>query len=526
MTRNESLIEGGIDPRNLMTAFSDADQQGVGELNLSEFRKFYGLVFPERPMTESLWRATSQMFQEIDVDGSQEITFQEILSFLENTIAEENIRTRRPDTISGYCWCFFGYGKTSWIYTRASKDFVLLTTVQLLDYLLIVMSVVSLMITTLPEHQENSDGNLQGTVGTRVMESLAGTLFLLHFVGYTYGHPGLRRPQVDPENINTAEVYSDSDDEEKIEGYRSYFYSLTTWVLFLSWVTCFVAIDPSLEVRYTLGLITFRMFRLIIILTITGSKMNVPKLGPALVKSKVSLWFLFILIVISVSISASFIFHLELEQAHFDYDLQTWYRDNDSIYLDAGSPLAFQSIPDAMWWALVTLTTVGYGDVFPLTVGGKIIAVLTILGGLVVVSYPITILTGTFHTIECERQVREERQDRARELYYGIRIWLLDLNENEPLVDFSATATTTTKERAIPIITLVDKRKDVLSRAIGLCEKNLMKQIISLEDRVEEVVASSKLARTKSPQFKSPPTSGVRLNAPRKGVPPSILKLG
>ena len=43
----------------------------------------------------------------------------------------------------------------------------------------------------------------------------------------------------------------------------------------------------------------------------------------------------------------------------------------------------FTSIPEAMWWCIVTLTTTGYGDLAPVTVGGRIIAVMTMLMGLV-----------------------------------------------------------------------------------------------------------------------------------------------
>ena len=43
----------------------------------------------------------------------------------------------------------------------------------------------------------------------------------------------------------------------------------------------------------------------------------------------------------------------------------------------------YTSIPAAMWWCMVTLTTTGYGDMFPLTFGGRVIAAVTMLLGLV-----------------------------------------------------------------------------------------------------------------------------------------------
>ena len=57
-------------------------------------------------------------------------------------------------------------------------------------------------------------------------------------------------------------------------------------------------------------------------------------------------------------------------------------------------PEHFGSIPDAMWWTVVTLTTVGYGDVVPMTVAGKLIATLTALMGVCVVA----LLTGIVAT--------------------------------------------------------------------------------------------------------------------------------
>src|SRR6195952_1273848 len=48
----------------------------------------------------------------------------------------------------------------------------------------------------------------------------------------------------------------------------------------------------------------------------------------------------------------------------------------------AGQPAAFGSVPAAMWWAVVTLTTVGYGDVVPITPLGRLVAALVMICGL------------------------------------------------------------------------------------------------------------------------------------------------
>ena len=59
-------------------------------------------------------------------------------------------------------------------------------------------------------------------------------------------------------------------------------------------------------------------------------------------------------------------------------------------------PDKFGSIPDAMWWAVVTLTTVGYGDVVPITVLGRLIAAGTMLMGLMMLALPIGIVANAF----------------------------------------------------------------------------------------------------------------------------------
>ena len=51
-------------------------------------------------------------------------------------------------------------------------------------------------------------------------------------------------------------------------------------------------------------------------------------------------------------------------------------------------PEVFTSMFDAMWWSVATLTTVGYGDVYPITNGGKIFASMIVFIGLGLVAIP------------------------------------------------------------------------------------------------------------------------------------------
>ena len=55
-------------------------------------------------------------------------------------------------------------------------------------------------------------------------------------------------------------------------------------------------------------------------------------------------------------------------------------------------PEAFASVFHSLWWAVVTLTTVGYGDVYPVTVGGKVFTFFVLIVGLGIVAVP----TGLF----------------------------------------------------------------------------------------------------------------------------------
>jgi voltage-gated potassium channel len=56
-------------------------------------------------------------------------------------------------------------------------------------------------------------------------------------------------------------------------------------------------------------------------------------------------------------------------------------------------PEHFSSIFDSLWWAIITLTTVGYGDVYPITVGGKVFTFIILMIGLGIVAVPTGIIS-------------------------------------------------------------------------------------------------------------------------------------
>jgi len=70
-------------------------------------------------------------------------------------------------------------------------------------------------------------------------------------------------------------------------------------------------------------------------------------------------------------------------------------------------PETFGSIPRALWWSIVTLTTVGYGDVYPVTVVGKILGGMVALIGIGMIAMPAGILSGSF--VEASRVLRQRR---------------------------------------------------------------------------------------------------------------------
>ncbi len=76
---------------------------------------------------------------------------------------------------------------------------------------------------------------------------------------------------------------------------------------------------------------------------------------------------------------------------------------------------AFPNVLSCLWWAIVTMTTIGYGDVYPVTVYGKIIGSVMALLGIGLVAMPTGIISAGFLEKVNERKEKKEKENKERE---------------------------------------------------------------------------------------------------------------
>lgn len=80
-------------------------------------------------------------------------------------------------------------------------------------------------------------------------------------------------------------------------------------------------------------------------------------------------------------------------------------------YAEADSERSFfKSIPDAFWWAVVTMTTVGYGDMRPVGVWGKLVGSLCAIAGVLTIALPVPVIVSNFNYFYHRETDQEEMQ--------------------------------------------------------------------------------------------------------------------
>eukprot|EP01060_Flectonema_neradi_P002399 TRINITY_DN11474_c0_g1_i1.p1 TRINITY_DN11474_c0_g1~~TRINITY_DN11474_c0_g1_i1.p1 ORF type:complete len:584 (+),score=89.38 TRINITY_DN11474_c0_g1_i1:120-1871(+) len=345
-----------------------------GGVRIGGFRKLWEALFPHHDVIPD----GDRVFAAIDVDGSDLLDGKEIFDYIRKAV--EIRKPRQPKTKQEWIWVLFGFKDAS--YTgRDDRIRYLSYFVRFVSQLAIITSLVILMVESLPT-QAAVHGD-QPTVNA--LEITCMCVFILEYVAWCYSYP---------------------------DGVNKFFKEPMTYIDLLALMPYMLSAaiqsdEPNAMISIRVLRVVIRSFRVLAMLKL-GKASCATMLGCALKRSAPFLWWLCLVLLMVMTLTSSFMYHCERGEASFDEESDQWIRDINSSYSDKGQPLAFQSIPDTMWWSVVTLTSVGYGDKVPVTPTGKLVAAISMLLGVLVVGFPVTILTGSFQEIVVELDAQRE----------------------------------------------------------------------------------------------------------------------
>ncbi len=132
-----------------------------------------------------------------------------------------------------------------------------------------------------------------------------------------------------------------------------------------------------------------RIFRLFRLFKLTRYNHALSRMWRAFAESKEELAVSLLILTMAIYFAAFGIFY-------FEHDKQ---------------PDKFTSIVDALWWAVATVTTVGYGDIYPITIGGRLFTFLLLIASLGLVAAPTGIFASALLSIRSdEREAQKKKQ--------------------------------------------------------------------------------------------------------------------
>ena len=239
-----------------------------------------------------------------------------------------------------------------------------------LTQIIILVSVVMILLSSLPEYTEGSSGD-ETHKFIADTEYACVAYFTLEFVLRLFATPSQ----------------------------KEFWSSGFTWVDLISILPFYISL---LGAKYLIGrtfLVLTRITRIARVLKVGRHSVGIRLFVLALKRSFTPLvWHMVAMVIIVVS-SASVLYYVERESCTWSVEQRTWFRKPgfaDSGTIDSPSRCMFQSIPSTLWWSVVTLTTVGYGETYPVTDLGKGVASLVMIVSVLVMTFPLVILTNSF----------------------------------------------------------------------------------------------------------------------------------
>eukprot|EP00756_Hemistasia_phaeocysticola_P001341 Hpha_TRINITY_DN10950_c0_g1::TRINITY_DN10950_c0_g1_i1::g.26967::m.26967/K04885/KCNB1; potassium voltage-gated channel Shab-related subfamily B member 1 len=398
VTSGLTSIAGSDKIEEIRRVFSEIDTDGSGALNVQELRDIWCAVFTEDD-PRFVRDLVTEIFDDIDEDRSDEITFDELMEYITGGPPKQAC----PTSLRQWGWCVVEQSAAS-SYQHAGLQKVSLG-VTVVIQLLILLSIVNMFVESMPAYQ-NHDGS-SGNLATFVVESIC---------IFTFSIELLTRVLTTPSHCDL---------------WRSAFHWVDVLAVLPYYLVLTGALSETSGAQSLVVLRVIRMVRLVRILRVLKLGRNsqgIQVMVVALKRSHLALTWMLMLVAMAMTLFAALIFYMERDNTEFDFNgticiledkelcKNRWVRSRNAPLDDRGLPLnqSFQSIPDAMWWVLVTLCTVGYGDAVPRTAFGKVTASLCMIAGILVMAYPVTILTSSFS--EAWEEYRKQKWKRDRQI--------------------------------------------------------------------------------------------------------------
>lgn len=90
-----------------------------------------------------------------------------------------------------------------------------------------------------------------------------------------------------------------------------------------------------------------------------------------------------------------------------------------------------KTLLDALWWCVSAVTTVGYGDIVPVSVIGRIVAIFYMFFGISMIAIMLSVITTTFYKKRFEKEEREKREHELNNLKNELMQRLSDIEEKQ-----------------------------------------------------------------------------------------------
>lgn len=169
-------------------------------------------------------------------------------------------------------------------------------------------------------------------------------------------------------------------------GYIFSFYGVIDLLAILPFYLSLVFLPFGIDLRF---IRVFRLFRIFNILKIARYSKAMKRFGDALKHTQAEALIFLCAALMLLYFAAAGIYYFEFEHGKY--------------------PECFQSIFHSLWWAVTTMTTVGYGDCYPITEGGKLFTFLILMCGLGVVAVPAGLIAAALSKV---LQEEDQRQDK------------------------------------------------------------------------------------------------------------------